>query len=256
MAMTDRRIVLDGPVNFRDIGGYATTSGRRVKWGLVYRSDSLHHLTEADGPRLAKIGIRTALDFRAHDELDRIGIGQLGNLDIKHVHVPTVDQVLHTVRPPDAVIPGTVAEIYLRMMEAGSKAYAGALRTLVEADALPAVYFCMAGKDRTGVFSAFILGLLGVGDLDIVADYVLTHDVVEKIHERGRAERAGMPDLPDRDKVWEEMPEDLLGAKAPSMEGLLAGVHAKYGSWLGYADAIGVEEAVVLQVRELLLEDA
>ena len=52
------------------------------------------------------------------------------------------------------------------------------------------------------------------------------------------------------------MPEDLLGAHAPSMEGLLAGVHAKYGSWLGYADAIGLEEEVILKVRELLLEDA
>lgn len=256
MPVTDRRVTLDGPVNFRDIGGYATGDGGRVKWGRVFRSDSLHHLTEADGPRLAQIGIVTALDFRAHDELDRIGIGRLGNLDIKHVHVPTVDQVLHTVRPPDAVIPGTVAEIYLRMLEAGSKAYAAALRTLVEPDALPAVYFCMAGKDRTGVFSAFLLGLLGVGALDIVADYVLTHDVVEQIHERGRAERAGMPDLPERDKIWEEMPEDLLGAKAPSMEGLIAGVYAKYGSWLGYADAIGVDEFVILELRELLLEDA
>ena len=65
-----------------------------------------------------------------------------------------------------------------------------------------------------------------------------------------------MPDLPERDKVWNDMPEDLLGAKAPSMEGLLAGVHAKYGSWLGYADAIGIEEDVVMQVRELLLEGA
>ena len=256
MAMIDRRVTLDGPVNFRDIGGYATVGGGRVKWGRVFRSDSLHHLTEADGPRLAKIGIVTALDFRAHDELDRIGIGRLGDLDIKHVHVPTVDQVLHTVRPPDAVAPGTVAEIYLRMLEAGSKAYAAALRTLVEPDALPAVYFCMAGKDRTGVFSAFLLGLLGVGDLDIVADYVLTHEVVETIHERGRKERAGMPDLPERDKVWEDMPEDLLGAMAPSMEGLLAGVHAKYGGWIGYAKSIGIDEFVILELRELLLEDA
>jgi protein-tyrosine phosphatase len=135
------------------------------------------------------------------------------------------------------------------MMEAGSRAYAAAMRTVAEAEALPAVYFCMAGKDRTGVFSAFLLGILGVGDLDIVADYVLTHDVVEQIHARGRAER------PDRDEAWKDMPEDLLGAHAPSMEGLLAGVHAKYGTWLGYADAIGLEEDVVMRVRELMLED-
>jgi protein tyrosine/serine phosphatase len=250
MSVSDRRVALEGPLNFRDVGGYAAADDRRVRWGRVFRSDSLHHLTEADGPRLAQIGIVTALDFRAHDELDRIGIGRLGDLDIKHVHVPTVDQVLHTVRPPDWDPPNSAAEVYLAMIETGARAYAEALRALAEPDALPAVYFCMAGKDRTGVFSAVLLGLLGVGDLDIVADYVLTHEVVEQIHERSRAER------PDRDEVWKDLPKDLLGALAPSMEGLIAGLHARHGSWLGYVKHIGVEDDLVLRLREVLLEDA
>jgi protein-tyrosine phosphatase len=249
MSVSDRRVALEGPLNFRDVGGYATADGRRVRWGRVFRSDSLHHLTEADGPRLAKIGIVTALDFRAHDELDLIGIGRLGGLDIEHVHVPTVDKVLYNVRPPDKKAPETVAEIYLHMMESGANAYATALRTIADVEKLPAVYFCMAGKDRTGVFSAILLGLLGVGHLDIVADYVLTHEVVEQIHERGRAAR------PDRDEVWKELPEELLGAHAASMEGLLALVHAEFGSWLEYADRIGISEELVLALRDSLLEE-
>lgn len=249
MPVSDRRVALEGPVNFRDVGGYAAADGRRVRWGKVFRSDSLHHLTEADGPRLAKIGIVTALDFRARDELDKIGIGRLGDLEIRHVHVPTVDQVLHTVRPPDWEPPTSAAEVYMAMLETGARAYSAALRALVEPDALPAVYFCMAGKDRTGVFSAVLLGLLGVGDLDIVADYVLTHEVVEQIHERGRAER------PDRDDVWKDLPQDLLGAHAVSMEGMIAGLHARFGSWLGYAHHIGIDDDVVLALRAALLED-
>lgn len=255
MSVSDRRVALEGPLNFRDVGGYAAADDRHVRWGRVFRSDSLHHLTEADGPRLAKIGIRTALDFRAHDELDRIGIGHLGNLDIKHVHVPTVDQVLHVVRPPDWKPLETVGEIYTLMMDAGARAYGAALRTLIEPDALPAVYFCMAGKDRTGVFSAVLLGLLGVSDLDIVADYVLTHEVVEQIHKRGRAEYPA-DRIAERDEIWKNVPEELLGAHAASMEGLIAGMHARYDSWLGYADAIGIDDDVVLALRETLLEEA
>ncbi|MBM3671897.1 MAG: tyrosine-protein phosphatase [Actinobacteria bacterium] len=253
MPVSDRRVALEGPLNFRDVGGYTGADGRHVRWGRVFRSDSLHHLTEADGPRLAKIGIKTALDFRAHDELDRIGIGHLGNLDIKHVHVPTVDKVLHVVRPPDWKPLETVGEIYLLMMESGASAYAAALRTLVESDSLPAVYYCMAGKDRTGVFSAVLLGLLGVSDLDIVADYALTHEVVEKIHERGRAE---LPEegAAERAEIWKNVPEDLLGAHAASMEGLIEGMHARYDSWAGYAAAIGVEDDVVQTLRDTLLE--
>ena len=247
--VTDRRVALEGPVNFRDVGGYATADGRRVRWGRVFRSDSLHHLTEADGPQLAKLGIVTAIDFRAHDELDLIGIGRLGSLDIEHVHTPTMDKVLYNVRPPDRDPPGTVAEIYLHMMESGANAYATALRTVADVEKLPAVYFCMAGKDRTGVMSAVLLGLLGVGDLDIVADYVLTHEVVEQIHERGRRER------PERDEIWKELPEELLGAHAGSMEGLIALVHAEFGGWLGYADRIGISEELVIALRDSLLEE-
>jgi protein-tyrosine phosphatase len=248
----ERRVALEGPVNFRDIGGYETADGRRVRWGRVFRSDSLHHLTEADGPTLAKIGIKTALDFRAHDELDRIGIGRLGGLDIRHVHLPTVDQALHTVRHPDWEPPDSVADIYLMMMRTGARAYNAALRTLAEPDALPAVYFCMAGKDRTGVFSAVLLGLLGVSDRDIVDDYVITHEVVETIHERGRRERG--PTTPEEDAFWETLPPELRGAHASTMEGMVAGVHELFESWDDYAEFIGVRDEVVETLRGVLLE--
>ena len=250
--MTKRRVALEGPVNFRDLGGYEAADGRSVRWGRVFRSDSFHHLTEADGPRLAKIGITTALDFRAHDELDRIGIGRLGGLDIRHVHVPTVDQALHTVRHPDWAPPDSVADIYLMMMRTGARAYRAALNTLAEPGTLPAVYFCMAGKDRTGVFSAVLLGLLGVSDQDIVDDYVLTHEVVDTIHERGRIERG--PTTAEQDAFWETLPSELRGAHASTMEGMVAAVPGLFESWEGYAEFIGVRDDVVRTLRELLLE--
>lgn len=246
--MTERRVALGGPVNFRDLGGYATADGRRVAWRRLYRSDSLHHLVPEDGPLLHARGIATAIDFRAGDELDRIGIGRLGELDIRHVHLPTVDQVLHTVRLPDREMPRSAAEVYLHMLRGGAIAYAAALRTIAEADVLPAVYFCMAGKDRTGVFSAIVLGLLGVSDDDIVADYVLTEEVVETIHARGRVSH---PDAADH---WKDLPEDLMGAKAASMEGLVAGVHRDWGGWGNYVEDIGVDRPVVDALRAQLLE--
>lgn len=244
-----RRVALGGPVNFRDLGGYATSNGHRVAWRRLYRSDSLHHLVPADGPLLHERGIVTAIDFRADDELDRIGIGHLGELDIRHVHLPTVDRVLYTVRPPDREMPKSAAEVYLHMLRGGGVAYAAALRTIADADVLPAVFFCMAGKDRTGVFSAIVLGLLGVSDDDIVADYVLSEAVLETIHERGRIER------PDAAEHWKDMPEDLMGARAPSMEGLVAGVHRDWGGWNSYVNDIGVEPAVVDVLRFALLEE-
>jgi protein-tyrosine phosphatase len=245
----ERRVRLAGPVNFRDIGGYATGKGRAVRWGRLFRSDSLHHLAPDDGVRLRELGIVTAVDFRADDELDRIGIGRLGELDIRHLHLPTVDRVLHTVRPPDWTPPASAAEVYLQMMRTGAPAYAEALRALAAPNALPAVYFCMAGKDRTGVFSAVLLGLLGVSDDDIVADYVLTHEVVDVIHERGRAAFGRSHD----DDIFRDLPEDMLGAHAATMVDMLAGVREEWGGFEAYVASIGVDASTVDALHAALL---
>lgn len=247
--MTDRRVALAGPLNFRDLGGYPTGDGRTVQWGRVYRSDSLHHLTDLDGGRLHGLGVRSALDFRAHDELVEVGIGRLGELDIRHVHLPTTDRALHVVPRDDWTPPTSAAGVYLTMMEHGAGAYAGALAALAEPDALPAVFFCMAGKDRTGVFSAVLLGLLGVTDDAIVADYALTGDVIADIHARTRAATPSVVDL------WRRLPPDILDAHAATMEGLVELVRERWGSFSGYVDAIGVDADIPARLRAALLAD-
>ena len=123
------------------------------------------------------------------------------------------------------------------------------LRLIAEDTAGGTVFHCMAGKDRTGVFSAVVLGLLGVADVDIVADYVLTHDVVDVIIERGRR------DWDERDTSrWKDLPADMLGAVAPSMAGMIEGMRETYGDWPGYAEAIGVEPDVVDALQAQLLD--
>ena len=63
-----RRIHFEGAVNFRDLGGYPASDGRRTRWGLVYRADNLAGLTDADLVRLEVLGLRTLIDFRLPTE--------------------------------------------------------------------------------------------------------------------------------------------------------------------------------------------
>jgi protein-tyrosine phosphatase len=134
------------------------------------------------------------------------------------------------------------------MMEHGANAYAAALDALAEPDNLPAVFFCMAGKDRTGVFSAVLLGVLGVGDSDVVADYAMTHEVIDELHARTRAVR------PHIDEVWSRLPPDILGAHATTMQELLGLVRARWDSMTGYAHDIGVSPDTIHRLQDDLLE--
>jgi len=72
VVISDRRVPLQGSVNFRDLGGYETSDGRRLKWGQVFRSDNLGRLTDRDVSFLQRMGIRTVCDFRTPAEADKL----------------------------------------------------------------------------------------------------------------------------------------------------------------------------------------
>ena len=64
------RVELEGALNFRDLGGYATPDGP-VRSGLVYRSDNLAGLTDGDLEILKKLGLKAVYDFRNDAEVER-----------------------------------------------------------------------------------------------------------------------------------------------------------------------------------------
>ena len=65
MTSPDERFVgLEGSSNFRDLGGWSARGGRRVRRGLVYRSDGLHELSARDVQHLReRLGIRSVIDL-------------------------------------------------------------------------------------------------------------------------------------------------------------------------------------------------
>src|SRR6185312_6896470 len=63
-----RHFKLSGASNFRDLGGYATSDGRTVRWRQIFRSNHLGHLTDDDISILRELGVRSAFDFRGTEE--------------------------------------------------------------------------------------------------------------------------------------------------------------------------------------------
>lgn len=166
-----RRVVLGAVQNFRDIGGYATRSGERTRWGQVFRSDSLHKLTDDEITIFESLGVRTVCDLRRDDERAENPQG-----------LPTVHLPLPSQRVTDSDIAGLrsrhdgeqwLFEDYIGMLANGGPVI-GRLFSLLAATSDPVVVHCMSGKDRTGLVTALLLTLLEVDRETVLDDYELT----------------------------------------------------------------------------------
>ena len=241
-----RRVVgLEGCLNFRDLGGYPTTGGGRVRSQQVYRSDALHRLTAADVACLREqIGLGTVIDLRSTAELRAEGRGALEAEAIHFHHVPLFDGQL--VRPESWAGLATLADRYVLLAEFARAQIARVVTLLAEAET-PAVYHCAAGKDRTGVVSAVLLGLRDVPDELIVADYAATAENLDAIIDRLMASRGYQ-------KMLAALPPDTLHAEADTMVAFLDGVRARYGSMREYARAAGVDDAAIERLTTRLVE--
>ena len=242
-----RLIDLEGALNFRDLGGYPASGGRTVRWRVLFRSDALHRLSPADVSQLRDaLGIGDVVDLRSSGELDIEGRGPLAGEPIRFHHLPLFDGALVEEPPQSEEL--TLADRYFLMAEFAKGPIARVITTLAEA-AAPAVYHCAAGKDRTGVISALLLGLLEVPDEIIVADYAATQDNLDAIVERLMCSE-GYQD------VLESMPPDTMHAEPETMVSLLERLRERYGSVCGYVREIGVADATIAGLRARLLTDS
>jgi protein-tyrosine phosphatase len=255
----ERRIELDGCHNFRDLGGYPTEGGGPVRWRVVFRSDALHHLSRRGVDQLRdELRIGDVLDLRSSGELRTDGRGLLADEPVRFHHLPLFDGAvsegrgegqgdaadLDAARARAAEL--TLADRYFLLAGFARDAIARVIATLARSGG-PAVYHCAAGKDRTGLISAVLLGLLGVRDELIVADYVATRENLDQIIDRLMATRGYQ-------EMLAALPPDTLHAEPETMHSLLERMRDRYGSLREYVREIGVSDDDVANLRQRLLE--
>jgi protein-tyrosine phosphatase len=241
----ERRIDLPGCNNFRDLGGYPARGGMRLRWRRLFRSDALHGLTPEGADRVVdELGVGAIVDLRSTGEVGVDGRGQLGDRPPVYHHLPLFDGPLAV--DPALPPPLTLADRYFLIVEQAKAPIARVVTALAECST-PAVYHCTAGKDRTGLISAIVLGLLGVPDEIIVADYAATQENLDAIIDR-LTQSEGYRD------VLDHLPPDTLHAKPETMFSLVDRLRARYGSFRGYASDIGLSDTVIGRLEAGLLE--
>jgi protein-tyrosine phosphatase len=230
-----RLLPLTGAYNFRDLGGYRTAHGGTTRWKRLYRSDTLHDLTEADLATLSQLGLRTIIDLRSPAELETTGRGPLQDEDIAYLHLSVIQEATSddpVVLPPLAEL--DLAFVYLMWLNSSPRAFVEALTTLGRPESYPAVFHCAAGKDRTGVLAALVLDILGVERQTIVEDYALTATRLDAILIR----QANDPVTAQR---MIDAPQ-LFTAVSDTMETFLDGLHEQHGGARNWALGSGVPQ--------------
>ena len=66
-----RHIPFEQVVNFRDLGGYLTTSEKLIRWNKLYRSAHLTNLSDSDIVQLGALNLNLVCDFRSIEEQER-----------------------------------------------------------------------------------------------------------------------------------------------------------------------------------------
>lgn len=176
----DRTLGLKTAVNLRDIGGYPTADGRRVRWGRVYRSGTLNELSDEDAAAIAKLGLTAICDLRSAEEVAE-SPEDAGRFGANYQHLP-VQVSRNSMRQLQAMLfqPSRLSDIMRTsyndvMLESNATLIGGILRQMTDESNFPMLFHCTAGKDRTGVVAAVLLATLGVPDDVIAADYALSN---------------------------------------------------------------------------------
>lgn len=265
------RIPISGTQNFRDIGGYLGADGRRVKRGLLFRSDQLSKLDDAGIAALKALGIRTIIDFRSPPERaaspnrdfgaqtivcnpsaetaelsasfaaggdeDRVLVEQLcARQDLGSAEEGILSQYRTFVTAPRSI-----------------EAFRSFMQALAQPDCAPMVFHCRGGKDRTGFAALLILGALGVSEEDIIDDFVKTRlNRAARTQEKLARYRA----YTDRADVLDYLAA-LLDAAPHFIEASIQEIARSSGSISAYlTDILGMTQEQLEGMKQLYLEES
>ncbi|MFC2000713.1 tyrosine-protein phosphatase [Chloroflexota bacterium] len=258
----DRTLRLSGEPNFRDFGGYINSDGKQVRWGRLYRSAHLAHLTPEDMARVQSLGLNRVMDLRPDvEKTGRTDKTYPGNED-KYDLLPCIvsDPYLLEEQPTSQLASDPRQfdwpNLHIYMIEPNKEHIKLAFDRYADPSQYPILHHCSQGKDRAGIFSALVLWLLKVPQTTIVEDYMLTQELVDtqaSIDEMRRYIEANAETVPDG--VTAEHWEPAMSCAPERMTIMFSHLDRQYGGIEGFLESIGVTDTQRQAIRDILLKD-
>ena len=217
--------------NMRDVGGYKSGLGNRVKVGRLIRSNLPINLSNNDISLLEKMGMNIVIDLRSQEEIEaRKSIFENNkNFKVYHIGIDVGKDIPETEK--------LVPKSYMDMLTLQEK-----MKTIFEiiGNNEKVLYFCNAGKDRTGVVTALILKLLNVSENDIIKDYVSTGQFLKKTL---------IKFANSNNRIL-----NIITPKEIYMQKFLKEFEKKYNNIEEYLKMIGVEDYIIKKIKTNYVE--
>jgi len=251
--------------NFRQLN--PQSNQLTLKSGVLFRSDQFSEIDTQDMEKLSKLGIKTLIDLRSHDEI----------IDSPNKHIPTLEQQVNLPIGSDPadikkLMPVEVAQQLRPLWYAGefhkidqlmqehgvdlekirieryqdfatkfTPQASRFLHLLADKDNYPIAFHCAGGKDRTGYMAAITLLALGFTADDVMNDYLTTnmytYDAIVEM--RNTAPKAIFPSV---------------GAHQSQMEAALKQINTEFGSFDNYLkNVLKIDKQELEAIRKNLL---
>ncbi|WP_455377191.1 tyrosine-protein phosphatase [Petrachloros mirabilis] len=260
-AQTGQSLGLASVPNLRDLGGYRTTDGKTVASGLVYRSNQLSGIPQADMEKLAGLGLKNAFDLRTVEERNKrpeelpkgVNYVVLDVLaDSPQAGPAQLEVLMKDPKAANAALGGGKIEANFQKayrefvsLPSAKVEFRKLFLALGDKKQLPALFHCTTGKDRTGWAAAALLTLLGVPKDKVVEDYLRSNDYILPAYKKAiDAFVAGGGDP--------GIPPAVLGVKKEYLDAAFDEMQTKYGSIEQYfSEGLGLDAAQQQALRNL-----
>lgn len=233
---------LERACNLRELGGYITTDGKTTKRNRLLRSDSLHALSDNDKAYLYEYGVRCIIDLRSDMECAQQPCSFGSFKDLDYVNFPMFDQVQS--EDLQGVLPESMGQSYIDLLKNSQEMIAKVMKKIIEYPDDCVVFFCMAGKDRTGTIAMLILLLCDVAEEIVIADYAVSRKNLEPLISMQRA---------TIEKMGIEVPDYVFDSEPSQMKRAIDFIMDSYGSITAYLKSAGLTGKEINDIKERLL---
>jgi protein-tyrosine phosphatase len=249
LATADRSLHLTSAPNFRDVGGYRTRDGRWVRMGLIFRSDELDRLSDADLAKIARLAPALVVDLRTQAERtrgpDRLPPGAEPMVADVAADAPPAAAVLAKITTADQADQFLLTATRQFVSLPSAKSAYNRLFARLQTEPGAVVYHCSAGKDRTGWATAVLLTALGVPRQTVTADYLASNGYLV---DKNRAMFAAMP------PGTAARLEPIFTVREADLDAAFDEVALRYGGFDNYLRrGLGLDDAALARLRERYL---